>query len=371
LTREYLPAIKQVFFVIYCVKPLYGKSMATSSSPLSIAASRTLQAVRAAGGGGGASVTPLVRFDFAGGNTMIAPEINTVGFSWTGTTRPVEASSSGALGMRFRFGPDGPIEDSTSEQNYEFNGQYVEVYERFTVVTPSNFRTRVITVIPMASIANTSAWVVGDTLFNNASYYGTFEGSSGSNIYILNGTARGASGAWFNAVITNTTRSTSATSSPGSDGLSVPNNKFCALWGGAYSTNGTGVVEYTPAYNGFSNVDGNIPTHQFGQTDTHGTQGNRGSSGGEFQLLSAGATHEYTVRRRKSSAQGVTDALAEIWKDGALVYYDRNGLNFDTTFNFYERGYLFGWSNSGFKEQTDIYVTKYEFYGANRPNGLA
>jgi hypothetical protein len=51
-----LPAIKRAFFRLYCVKPLYGKNMATSSSPLSIAASRTLQAVRAAGGGGGTPV---------------------------------------------------------------------------------------------------------------------------------------------------------------------------------------------------------------------------------------------------------------------------------------------------------------------------
>jgi hypothetical protein len=53
LTREYLPAIKRAFFRLYCVKPLYGKSMATSSSPRNIAASRTLQAVRAAVVGGG------------------------------------------------------------------------------------------------------------------------------------------------------------------------------------------------------------------------------------------------------------------------------------------------------------------------------
>jgi hypothetical protein len=53
LTREYLPAIKRAFFRLYCVKPLYGKSMATSSSPKSITASRTLQVVRRAGGGGG------------------------------------------------------------------------------------------------------------------------------------------------------------------------------------------------------------------------------------------------------------------------------------------------------------------------------
>jgi hypothetical protein len=38
-----LPAIKRAFFRLYCVKPLYGKIMATSSSPKSIAASRTLQ----------------------------------------------------------------------------------------------------------------------------------------------------------------------------------------------------------------------------------------------------------------------------------------------------------------------------------------
>jgi hypothetical protein len=44
----YMPAIKRAFFRLYCVKPLYGKSMSTSSSPKSIAASRTLQVARRA-----------------------------------------------------------------------------------------------------------------------------------------------------------------------------------------------------------------------------------------------------------------------------------------------------------------------------------
>jgi hypothetical protein len=42
LTREYLPAIKRAFFRLYCVKPLYGKIMATSSSPPSVTALLTL-----------------------------------------------------------------------------------------------------------------------------------------------------------------------------------------------------------------------------------------------------------------------------------------------------------------------------------------
>lgn len=110
--------------------------------------------------------------------------------------------------------------------------------------------------------------------------------------------------------------------------------------------------------------------NQFGSTDTHGTQSNSSSDGPTFKLMKAGETHEYTIHRKKSSALGVADAVAELWEDGVLIYYDRDGLNFHSVNNWFSRGYLLGYANSGFEEETDLYITKYEFFGANRPTGL-
>lgn len=326
-----------------------------------------------------AAGSPLVRFDFANGDTMTSPSINEIGFYWDGT-RTIQMSPAGVLGMLFRFGPDGPVDDSWVEQKYELNSQHFEVYERFTLETPANFRTRIITVITMVDITQTAGWQIGDSLTYGINYLGEqsgaiFKGTNGNNIYLLNADRLGLSSPWMGVTITNTTRGTTADSATSANqeagsGRTLFNNKFHALYGGDYSQSGTSVFEYSTSYSGHTNIDGNVVTHQFGQTDTHGTQGNVPSDGPDLQLLKAGETHEYTLRRKKSSAQGVADAIAELWEDGVLIYYNRDGLNYDTQINYYERGYLLGYSNSGFEEQTDFYISKYEFYGANRPGGL-
>lgn len=348
--------------------------MATSDSPKSIAASKTLQ-VAAPG-----SSAPLVRFDFASGDTLSNPSINNIGFTWIGA-RTIAASPSGNLGMRFRFGPDGLTEDSSAEQNYELNGDYFELYERFTLEVPANFRTRIITAITMVDIAQTAGWEVGDHLTYGINPYGgqssaVFAGTSGNKIYLQNADVAGYSVPWMGQTITNTSKSTTANSATEANqesgsGKYLSNNKFSALWTGTYGgSNGLCVFEYWPQYSDYTNIDGNRAQNMFGSTDTHGTQSNVASDGPDVQFLKAGETHEYTIHRRKSSAEGVSDAVAELWEDGVLIYYDRNGLNFHSVNNYFSKGYLLGYANSGFEEQTDFYITKYEFFGTNRPDGL-
>jgi hypothetical protein len=140
--------------------------MATSSSPLSITASRTLQAVRAAGGGGGGSINlpaaNLVIDTFETANMQ--PTLNNAGFAWSTLNRTSivtmnpdamqvwagsgfgGVSSSPGIGkdwtakegshsLRFRYPPNEPM----AEQRFYMTNFYPEIWVRFWVRVPVNY----------------------------------------------------------------------------------------------------------------------------------------------------------------------------------------------------------------------------------------
>jgi hypothetical protein len=159
-----LPAIKRAFFRLYCVKPLYGKSMATSSSPKSIAASRTLQVVKAAGGGGITLPAANLMIDtFETAN--MTPTLNDVGFSWAGNNRtsivtmdpdPVAVWNNGLIStyspdlttdwtayegdhcLRFRFASNPNADEVLAEQRWSI-APTPDLWVRYWLRVPVNF----------------------------------------------------------------------------------------------------------------------------------------------------------------------------------------------------------------------------------------
>ncbi len=75
---------------------------------------------------------------------------------------------------------------------------------------------------------------------------------------------------------------------------------------------------------------------------------------------------EVTLHWRRASGVGVADGIVEMWKGDEtqrqIIFSRRDVANWgpddglDPAFNFLDRGYLFGWSNSGFAEDTYFYV---------------
>jgi hypothetical protein len=132
--------------------------MATSSSPLSIAASRTLQAVRAAGGGGSINLPAanLVIDTFETAN--MTPTLNNAGFTWSafnrtsivtmnangdpesnGTPIPGDlrdwTAKEGDYSLRFRY----PANEPMAEQRFYMTNVYPELWVRFWVRVPVNY----------------------------------------------------------------------------------------------------------------------------------------------------------------------------------------------------------------------------------------
>jgi hypothetical protein len=134
--------------------------MATSSSPKNIAASRTLQAVRTAGGGGNMNLPAanLVVDTFETANMQ--PTLNNAGFSWDTNNRTSIVTMNpgatavwnnglrsgtepgkdwtakeGSHSLRFRY----PANEPTAEQRFYMTNVYPEIWVRFWIRVPVNY----------------------------------------------------------------------------------------------------------------------------------------------------------------------------------------------------------------------------------------
>jgi hypothetical protein len=140
LTREYLPAIKRAFFRLYCVKPLYGKNMATSSSPKSIAASRTLQVVKTVAALAPGRTGDIVVDGFESGDFSSPGYPN---FSWGAAngirfvgSSPEYPAKTGNSCMVIRY----PAGSSFIEQNFEIAAPGAsDLWMGFDMRVPTNY----------------------------------------------------------------------------------------------------------------------------------------------------------------------------------------------------------------------------------------
>jgi hypothetical protein len=54
--------------------------------------------------------------------------------------------------------------------------------------------------------------------------------------------------------------------------------------------------------------------------------------------------------------------VCEIFKNQQLVYGRYDLPNFDDTRNYFERGYLLGYANTGFDEATTLAITRFRVF---------
>jgi hypothetical protein len=357
--------------------------------PITIPAGRTLPlknksvgifqslGVAVAVGGG---VGLLARFDFAAGDTLSSPSVNTIGFAFSSTTRSIAPAPNGQNGLLFQYAAN-EAGESWQEQRYTMGQPQFETYERIVLWIPSNFEHRKLTRLTLATAGSAVSWVKGDVITSNATgSQGLFQFTDGNFVWLKFAQAFFSDTSWVGS-ITNSARSstittTARTFAPGS------NNKFSAQWTGAYSGNAT-VVEYDTgadnlvAENSFFTIKstaGDGVSSGNGGDFSSGTTGNSPSQIAVPPAIDAvadrGALRDFVIRRKRASALGAADGVMQIWKDGVLVHQLLNASLFSAVANYYDTGYLLGYANSGFDEVTSFYITKYELYGATRPEGV-
>lgn len=72
------------------------------------------------------------------------------------------------------------------------------------------------------------------------------------------------------------------------------------------------------------------------------------------------------LRIRVHLRAGEADGVVALWRDDTLVYsYDPAPLWTSSGVNSFRRGYLLGWANSGFTEETRFYITDFRVWGSD------
>ena len=146
------------------------------------------------------------------------------------------------------------------------------------------------------------------------------------------------------------------------DDVSSDNNKFIRLWHGDYNSRPKVGASTRPAGDGDSHLHNEL-------NPIGSSMGGHGSGSVPWVTDAAPDTcrrGEWArVRMRFRVADvGMDNGVSEWWIDDTKVYSRTNLSSAAATEadNYLDRGYLLGWANSGFTEETHIYIDEVRFF---------
>jgi hypothetical protein len=151
---------------------------------------------------------------------------------------------------------------------------------------------------------------------------------------------------------------------------SSDNNKFFRLWGSTGANDGYDSPEKIGASLWPTAVAGTSNSVSSLQPDWN-LNGQGVGPKGQFDDDFVNATDLGQWRRVKIYCKHATaannDGVLKIWKDGVLVSNNTAMQNYNAsaTDHAFQKGYLMGWSNSGFTNQTDFYIDNIKFFVAS------
>jgi uncharacterized protein YjdB len=151
----------------------------------------------------------------------------------------------------------------------------------------------------------------------------------------------------------------------------VSNNKFLALWDTAYSIDKGGSVRTVLEYRRTSSAaEGDSYMYGMWGTDTR-TAGDYGQPGSgwdpAFTDALRGRWVQVRVHAKVADSKAAANGMLQLWVDGALKI---NMQNLDLAPNaggarWFRNGYLMGWANSGFDQNTAVYVDDFRIFRSN------
>ena len=253
--------------------------------------------------GGGAPVDPpsgdpFFEDDFAG-----TQKNNANGFTWSGG--PSVVSFDGFNAIRFRYGPDAVGEDSSAEQRFNLGRDCSHLWLEYDLYVPSNFTHR-----------NESP---------NNNKFAMFWRTTYSDV---------TGGTWRVGFEYQTGSGTT----PNSNIRAMSSRWNLNSW---TSSNSTG--DYLPTGQNATLISDSGP-------------------------LNKGAWNTVRIELAAASSQSSSDGIQRMWINGTLFVEITTGKfwNFDTATDpadcFLRNGYFLGYANSGFLDQTDLYITGVKFY---------
>jgi hypothetical protein len=323
----------------------------------------------------------LVQYDFTAGDTLAAKDGWRFHSTWPLT--PVPGTDARGLPFTYQGTADG-VYPNNAEMRFDMPPQDA-LWLRVRMHQPSNYVMRHNTQLKVAN-AFDAGWRPGDVLVaHDGISKGTISSIQADAVFVR-WAEKAAYDIWGSSTslrtIRNTTRNTALTST----GKTVwGGQKIMALWVDGYSQHGTGPTVILGALSDWTfgtTKDVFLTADYRGSGPLDGTRSHGGgpASGPLFKLAHAGKYVDLAVHVRFSSQQRAKDAVIQTWvrMEGEPAYtlrHDIRNADMDRPLNLvgdqqkWQRGYLMGWSNVGYDQETTIHISRIEVF-SSKPSDL-
>jgi hypothetical protein len=286
------------------------------------------------------------------------------GFIWSGNNVEVAETPNGTMGLKYVYGPDEIDEDSWQEQRFHFGGDYGEFWVKYDLYIPENFHHRCPVALKL-EVADPGI-SIGDTIIkvtNDGSGYVLKQEDWGVVKYIGEDTVMVDQLPEYLTFLDNNEFKNKRTGNISKVAKRLGygnNNKFFLVWQGDYGSNSSGnSIDFEYWYdNRGSSCLSYYPAKDHGAWRDGHTISENYIINKEQDL---GKWMEVIFHIKVASSAN-NDGIIQVWKNGEEYLNVTDLPNYsELGFNYFQYGYLLGWSNSGFEEETVMYIDNVVF----------
>ncbi len=283
------------------------------------------------------------------------------GFIWSGNNVEVAETPNGTMGLKYSFGPDTLDEDSWREQRFHLGGDYPELWIKYDLYIPANYHHRC--PVELQLEAPEPGMQTGDTILHvkneDGSGYTVPDPERWGEIYDIDDDT-----IWVDKLSYYYTfldgyefrnQRTGVISQVQKRLGYGHNNKFFLVWQGGYGSSTTGNMvdfEFWSNDRGSSKLS-YYPAKDNGAWKPGHTFANENIIDKETDR---GKWMEIIIHI-KISGPSNDNGILHLWKNGNEYLHVTDLPNYsELGFNYFQYGYLLGWSNSGYTEETLMYI---------------
>ena len=287
------------------------------------------------------------------------------GFKWSDNTVEIDETPNGTMGLKIVFGPDKLHEDSWREQRFHLGNEYAELWVKYDLYVPANYHHR----CPVKLILEVKdeSLSVGDTVLKVKSENGNYsvpnEESWGIVTHILADTVHVDQLPHYHTLLDDNEfkNKRTGTISKVAKRLGYShNNKFFVVWQGNYGHSSSGNTINLSSWYGHRGSS----TLSYSPAKDHGAWqlGHEFTETHIFDKETDPGKWMEIIIHLKIAGSANNDGIIKVWKNGQEFLNVTDLANHsDLGFNYFQYGYLLGWSNSGFEEETIMYIDNVVF----------
>jgi len=317
---------------------------------------------------------PIASWDFNAGDSPLSSQGHVQWVNDHGGIVPVEGTE--LKGILFGYKGKPISKDSSSEWRYEIKTPLAQSWEYLRILQPTNFHLRYAVRVDAPIPLDSDLWRQGDDILTSKGLKGKVAQAEGNHLYIQNITARFDRN-WGKG-ITIYNKATGAEFVSKDSRHVANNNKLSTQWQGRYS-NAAMTVEFSaklPSKGGDNGMGYFTP--KVNTSKAHRASGTIDNQlqkmpGVAFDKRDNGSVVEFVIQRSRSSAEDVRDGAYRIWKRTEsstwTLVHENSSLYVWQPDNYFDHGYVFGWANSGYEEDTNFYLLGWQLW-AEKPTFL-